>query len=224
MTDQLIISPGSTGADTLDHNQSAWKETLPISSVYSQINALSNSLALHGQFSQESQKKQTKKNLRVPLRRTGLWDLKIIGEAYDTKVKRRKITRAHDIFDHIKNVVDWNELSQRESFYVFYLTRNNTVYGYTEISFGGRSGTIVDLSILFQNVLEFQACGIILCHNHPSGNLKPSEQDLKLTKNIKEIGNRLQILLLDHLIITYDHDLIEETPYRFFSLAEEGLL
>jgi len=224
MTDQLIISPDSTGADTLDHNQSAWKETLPISSVCSQINALSNSLALHGQFSQESQKRQTKKNLRVPLRRTGLWDLKIIGEAYDTKVKRRKITRACDIFDHIKNVVDWSELSQNESFYLFYLSHSQVVYGYSKIASGGKSGVIVDPRIIFQNSLEFQATNIIICHNHPSGNLKPSEQDLKLTKNIKEIGNRLQIRLLDHLIITYDHDLIEETPYRFFSLAEEGLL
>lgn len=224
MTDQLIISPGSTGADTLDHNQSAWKATLPTSSVCSQINALSNSLALHGQFSQECLKKQTKKSLRIPLRRTGLWDLKIIGEPYDTKVRRRKITRSHDIFDHIKNVVDWNKLSQRESFYIFYLTRNHTVYGYTELSFGGRTGTIVDLSILFQNALEFQACAIILCHNHPSGNLEPSDSDVLLTKKSKEIAKLLGISIIDHLIISYDHDLIEETPFRFFSFADEGRL
>ena len=83
------------------------------------------------------------------------------------------------------------------------------------VSRGGVSGTVVDPKIIFKIAVEHLASSIILCHNHPSGNLKPSDADISLTKKIKEAGALLEIPILDHLIIS-------DTGY--FSFADEGLM
>jgi DNA repair protein RadC len=81
---------------------------------------------------------------------------------------------------------------------------------------GGISGTFTDVRILLQAAIKANASGIIVCHNHPSGNLTPSESDTKRTHKIKEAGNLMDIQLLDHLILTPDDN--------YYSFADNGLL
>ena len=83
------------------------------------------------------------------------------------------------------------------------------------ISRGGVTGTVVDTKIIFKAAVENYASSIIICHNHPSGNLKPSDADIKITKNIKEAGKIMEIPLADHLIITDE---------GYYSFADEGIL
>ncbi len=110
----------------------------------------------------------------------------------------------------------WSDrLQYIEEMYLMLLNRANRVLGYSKISLGGTSGTIVDTKVVFQTALKSNASSIILCHNHPSGNLKPSEADQKITKSLKEAGKIMDIVLIDHLIITDE---------GYFSFADEGIL
>lgn len=102
-----------------------------------------------------------------------------------------------------------------EQFWVIMLTRNNKVLHKRCVSQGGFSGTIADPKVIFKRALEDMANGIILVHNHPSGNKKPSSADLRLTKKIVEAGKLLEIPVLDHIIFT-DED--------FYSFSDEGVL
>jgi len=104
---------------------------------------------------------------------------------------------------------------QHEEFWVVLLSRNNSVLKKQQISSGGVSGTVADPKIIFKMALEELASGIILVHNHPSGNLKPSEADISLTKKIKSAGQALEIAVLDHVIFTDN---------GYFSFADQGIL
>lgn len=111
---------------------------------------------------------------------------------------------------------NWSEdLELLESFNVLFLNRANRVKGIFTASKGGVSGTVVDAKIIFAAAVKSLACSIILAHNHPSGNLQPSQADIDLTKKLAEAGKVLDILVLDHLILT-THD--------YYSFADEGLL
>lgn len=126
--------------------------------------------------------------------------------------QRVKITSSKDAF-HLLNgdLMDLNH----EEFWIIFLKRNNDVIKKEMLSRGGVSGTVVDAKIIYKRALEETASGVILAHNHPSGNLKPSQEDINLTKRLKDAGRSLDISVLDHLIIT-DHS--------YFSFADEGLL
>jgi DNA repair protein RadC len=102
-----------------------------------------------------------------------------------------------------------------EEFYVVYLNRANKVLKTKRISIGGISGTYVDAKVVFKWAIDLKASAIILAHNHPSGQLFPSEMDKKITKQITEFGKLIDVKILDHLIISND---------KFFSFAESGLL
>jgi DNA repair protein RadC len=102
-----------------------------------------------------------------------------------------------------------------EEFWVLLLNRNNLVIDKMMVSQGGLSGTIIDVRIILKMALDKLACSIILCHNHPSGNIIPSEADKDITKKIKEAGKHMDIPVLDHLIIGND---------LYFSFADEGLI
>lgn len=102
-----------------------------------------------------------------------------------------------------------------EEFWVIYLNRRNQVIHKANISKGGVSGTIVDARIIFTHAINQLASSIILVHNHPSGNLKPSQSDLSLTKKIKKAGELMEVLVIDHLIVG-------EKDY--FSFADNGLI
>jgi DNA repair protein RadC len=102
-----------------------------------------------------------------------------------------------------------------EEFWVLLLNRNNLVIDKMMVSQGGLSGTVIDVRIILKMALDKLACSIILCHNHPSGNLVPSEADKNITKKIREAGKHMDIPVLDHLIIAND---------KYFSFTDEGVI
>ena len=102
-----------------------------------------------------------------------------------------------------------------EEFWILFLNRSNKVINRMKLSQGGISGTVTDVRMVMKKAIEYLASGIIVCHNHPSGNLNPSESDTRITQKIKEAGNIMDIQLLDHLIIS-------EKDY--YSFADNGLL
>jgi DNA repair protein RadC len=128
------------------------------------------------------------------------------------KVKRDKITSSKDVFDILNPILIDLPF---EEFWLLILNRANLVIKKEMISRGGVSGTVVDTKIIFKAAIENYASSIIICHNHPSGNLKPSEADIRITKNIKEAGKLMEIPLLDHLIVAEN---------GFYSFADEGML
>jgi DNA repair protein RadC len=136
---------------------------------------------------------------------------------YHNKVhpsEMRKVTSSHDAFDILKDV--WsNQLEHIEEFYLLMLNKANKVLGYSKVSSGGLSGTIVDPKLIFQTALKANASSIILAHNHPSGNIQPSEADQRITKKCRDGGLMLDIAVLDHLIITAD---------QYYSFADEGVI
>ncbi|MFI5164310.1 MAG: DNA repair protein RadC [Bacteroidia bacterium] len=127
-------------------------------------------------------------------------------------LKREKITSSKDIFENFQS--QFMDLPHEE-FHVLLLNRSNTIIRKEFVSRGGVSGTVVDPKIIFKIALEHLASSIILCHNHPSGNLSPSAEDIHLTKKIKEAGTLLEIPVLDHVIFS-------DTCY--FSFADEGMM
>lgn len=102
-----------------------------------------------------------------------------------------------------------------EQFWVIMLNRRNQLLHKRAISLGGVSGTIVDPKVIFKQALQDLASSIVLVHNHPSGNLKPSQADISLTKKMRQSGSLLEIPVLDHLIFTNE---------SYFSFADEDLL
>jgi DNA repair protein RadC len=96
--------------------------------------------------------------------------------------------------------------SPSELFYIMLLDRSNQFYAYKLLSQGGLSGTVVDPKLIFQTALLSHASGIVLIHNHPSGNIQPSNEDTILTKKLAECGKLLEIRIVDHIILSkYDH-------------------
>lgn len=127
-------------------------------------------------------------------------------------IEKSVINGSKDVFNYFMTIV---EDYQYEGFWILLLNRANKIIKHVQISDGGVSGTVADPKKIFRLSIENGASGIILCHNHPSGNIKPSEQDLKLTKKIVEGGLLLDINVLDHLIIGDE---------MFFSFADENLI
>ncbi|MBN1250579.1 MAG: DNA repair protein RadC [Bacteroidales bacterium] len=102
-----------------------------------------------------------------------------------------------------------------EEFWIAFLNRANKVIAKTRISQGGIAGTVIDVKIIMKLAIENLASGIILCHNHPSGNKKPSNEDIKITNKLIEAGKLLDISVLDHIIIANS---------SYFSFADQGLI
>ncbi len=100
-----------------------------------------------------------------------------------------------------------------EEFWILLLNRANRLIGKVRMSSGGTSGTVVEASMVFRHSILSGACSIILVHNHPSGNITPSEADLRLTRKLVRAGQTLDIAVLDHLIIGGNH---------YYSFADEG--
>ena len=147
-----------------------------------------------------------------------LFNVAEVQLSYLTKVKasdRPKIACSRQAEEILRNFWD-HSLEHHESMHLILLNRANRVLGVTKLSSGGTSGCIVDVKIIFQYALKANACGIILAHNHPSGNTQPSDNDKRLTQKVKEAGMLLDKSLLDHLILT---------PYDgYYSMADEGIL
>lgn len=115
------------------------------------------------------------------------------------KIDSKKITSSNDAYEELKDL--FSDLDH-EQFWVLLLSRSNKVIAKKRISIGGVAGTVVDSKIIFKTALEHLASGIILAHNHPSGNLKPSTADITITKKIMAAGKNLDINVLDHIIVS----------------------
>lgn len=122
-----------------------------------------------------------------------------------------KITSSKAVFELMQPII--GELPHEE-FWIVYLNNSNKVISKSQLSKGGITGTLVDVRLVFKNALEIGATSLILCHNHPSGTLIPSDADKQITKKLKLAGDSLEIKVLDHLIVT-------ETSY--FSFVDEGI-
>jgi DNA repair protein RadC len=103
-----------------------------------------------------------------------------------------------------------------ESMFAIYLNRANKTIGFVRISQGGLSGTVIDSRVILKYAIESLATGVIICHNHPSGNHLPSETDKRITEKLKQACNTLDINLLDHIIIT--------STDAYYSFADNGLI
>lgn len=133
-------------------------------------------------------------------------------QSFVTEV-RPKILTSKNAFEILLQSWNMNTIELRETFKILLLKRDNRVLGIFEVSTGGVSSTVVDPKLIFVTALKTNASSIILAHNHPSGNLSPSESDKVLTKKLKEGGKLLDIQVLDHLIIS---------PCSFYSFQDEG--
>ena len=125
----------------------------------------------------------------------------IIVSYKSTKIAKKDIRTSTDAYyaflPHFEDEMDF-----RESVKVLFLNRANEPIGIFTVSTGGVSGTALDNKILFSVAVKCLASAMILCHNHPSGNLKPSSKDIEVTKEIKKAAELLHIKLLDHIILT----------------------
>ena len=147
----------------------------------------------------------------------GVGEAKAITIAAALELGRRKknddatpnkfIKSSRDAYNAIKHLFE--DLSHEE-FYVIVLSRSNKILSIDLISKGGIDSTVVDGKVIFKKALEKSASGIILCHNHPSGNLKPSDTDIELTRKMKTFGAYIDMPVLDHIIVT-------DTGYSSFS-------
>jgi DNA repair protein RadC len=132
-------------------------------------------------------------------------------KAEESKLKKR-LGSAREIFDFFNP--EFENLSHEE-FWIILLNRNLNFIRKECISKGGLTSTIVDVQQIMKQVIEYEASNVVLAHNHPSGNLKPSAQDIELTKKIKEACRLFNVTVADHLIVT---------DGGFYSFADEGML
>lgn len=152
----------------------------------------------------------------------GIGQVKAITIAAVLEIARRK--RAEESRPHHKVSSSRSifELMQpelgdlpHEEFWIIYLNNANRVLRKVQLSKGGLTGTVVDIRIVFKTALELSSTQLILCHNHPSGSLKPSDADRQITRKLKTAGEQLDIKVLDHVIVT---------DSGWFSFADDGLM
>jgi DNA repair protein RadC len=139
--------------------------------------------------------------LEIGRRRTGL-----------QSEEKQKLSGSKEVFELLKPHLQ--DISHEE-FWVVYLNRANRIIRKQQISLGGVAGTVADPKIILKTAIEELASGIVLAHNHPSGNLTPSQADIDLTKRMKDAGKLLEIQVLDHIIFGLT---------KYYSFADEGLL
>jgi DNA repair protein RadC len=138
--------------------------------------------------------------------------------SYKSTVKpsqRPKISGSRDAYNVLKYRWDNTRIELVEQFKVLLTNRANKVLGIFEVSTGGIAGTASDPKIIFVIALKAEAIGMILAHNHPSCNLSPSQEDIDLTRKLKDGGRLLEIQLLDHIILTCEN---------YFSFTDEGFV
>ena len=132
-----------------------------------------------------------------------------------TSKSRNKIYSSEDAYEVLLSTYKKGTICYKEYFKVLFLNQSNQVLGYILISEGGITDTTVDVRVILQAALLTNSVAIILAHNHPSGNLKPSRQDMKITKQVKDAARLMRITVIDHLILTDE---------GYYSFADEGQL
>ena len=142
-----------------------------------------------------------------------------IGEvelSYKPKFRSlHKVICSEDAYRYLLSTYREGTICYKEYFKVLFLNQANQIIGYTLISEGGITETCADVRVILQAALLTNSVAIILAHNHPSGNLKPSKQDMEITKQVKDTAQLMRIKVLDHLVLT---------DAGYYSFADEGLL
>ena len=137
---------------------------------------------------------------------------------YQSKVKaadRPQVTGSRDAYEIL--AANWSDqIGFIEEFYILLLDRSNRVMGRYLVSQGGLAGTVVDAKVIFAAALKARCCSLILAHNHPSANLRPSQTDIDLTRKLQQAGEVLDTLVIDHLILSPEGG--------YYSFADEGLI
>ena len=132
-----------------------------------------------------------------------------------TSKSRSKIYSSEDAYKYLLPTYKEGTICYKEYFKVLFLNQSNQVLGYTLISEGGITETCADVRIILQAALLTNSVAIILAHNHPSGSMKPSRQDIEITKQVKDAARLMRITVTDHLILT---------DAGYYSFADEGEL
>ena len=138
--------------------------------------------------------------------------------SYKTTVKaseRPQVNTSQEVHRVLESNWNYETIEFIEEFKIILLNRNNRVLAIVPISIGGTAGTVADPKVIFVSALKCNAASIILVHNHPSGNLKPSHADIELTKRLKSAGQFLDLPVIEHIILTKE---------GYLSFADEGLL
>ena len=166
--------------------------------------------------------KLSKLSIKDLMKFKGIGEAKAISVAAALEIGRRKaaqeipekekVTSVNDLYKIFSQYL--SDLQTEEFWAIFFNQKNHVIYK-TQISKGGISGTLVDVRVIFRIAIEHFATSVVVAHNHPTGNLTPSQPDISITRRIKEAGDLLDIKLLDHLIIGEN---------SFFSFSEQGLL
>ena len=131
-----------------------------------------------------------------------------------TDFEKVQISSSKNAADYIRQFYS-DDIEIYESFFILLLNRANKTIGYAKISQGGITGTYVDKKIIAKYIIDSLASGVIIAHNHPSGNLHPSDADKKITQDRKQICSLIDSSLFDHVILTAD---------GYYSFADEGIL
>lgn len=156
--------------------------------------------------------------MATPNDQSSLFQVSEISVSYLPKFKaneRPQISSSKDAYEILYNNWDLGKIQLLEHFKILLLNRANKVLGIYEVSSGGTAGTVVDPKLVFSVALKASAHSIILCHNHPSGNLKASQPDIEMTKKLIAGGKILDINVLDHIIISSE---------SYYSFADEGVI
>ena len=151
------------------------------------------------------------------MKNSKFWQVSEVKLTYRNELQAADRPQVHTSRD-AENILraNWSDdIELCEEFNVLFLNRASQVTGLFNLSRGGICGTVVDAKILFAAALKALASGIVLAHNHPSGNLTPSREDVEVTRRLKQIGELLEIRVFDHLILS---------PYGYYSFADEGTL
>lgn len=138
--------------------------------------------------------------------------------SYSLKAKPSELITVQSSADTeqvFRRIFDADQINWTESMAMICLSRANKVIGFYKVSSGGVTGTVCDPKVIFQVALLCNASQIVICHNHPSGSLKPSAQDNNLTQKIKEAGRLLDVSLVDHMILTSE---------GYYSYLDDGML
>lgn len=142
-------------------------------------------------------------------------EIKIIYEPQMKPADRPKILQSTDAHKQVRTFFDRSLINVREEAVVLFLNRSNRVIGGFKVSSGGITSTVIDISLILGIALKCLAKGLILAHNHPSGELQPSRADQEITERLKVAARILDITLIEHLILTED---------SYLSFADEGML
>jgi len=145
---------------------------------------------------------------------TTIANLELRAKKTPTNFEKVKIVSSKDAFKVISQFY-FDDIDIFESFFILCLNRNNQTIAYAKISQGGVSGTVVDIKLIAKYAIDCLASSVILAHNHPSGNLKPSPEDIKITERAREALKILDIQVLEHVILTSD---------GYYSFGDEGII